>query len=162
MNSSLYIITGLLLVLSLVKSKKKTMMALKKAWKSFENIMPQFLGIIILVGLMMSVFDAQIISKVIGNQSGVLGTFIAAIVGSITLIPGFVAFPTAKILIDNGAGIMQIGAFVSSLMMVGIMTYPVESKYFGKKLTLLRNGLAFVFTFFVAFVIGKVAGGVWF
>ena len=51
---------------------------------------------------------------------------------------------------------MQIGAFVSSLMMVGIVTMPVEIKYFGKKLTLLRNGLAFSFSFVVALFIGWV------
>jgi hypothetical protein len=27
---------------------------------------------------------------------------------------------------------MQIGAFVSALMMVGVVTMPVEMKYFGK------------------------------
>ena len=53
---------------------------------------------------------------------------------------------------------MQLGAFISSLMMVGVVTAPVEIKYFGKKFTLLRNLLAFAFSFVVAFVIGKVMG----
>lgn len=47
-------------------------------------------------------------------------------------------------------------------MMVGVMTMPVEIKYFGKRLTIQRNLLAFGFSFVVAFIIGKVAGGVWF
>lgn len=55
---------------------------------------------------------------------------------------------------------MQIGAFVSTLMMVGVVTAPVEIKYFGKRLTVARNVLAFLFSFIVAFVIGKVVGGV--
>lgn len=59
-------------------------------------------------------------------------------------------------LLQGGAGYMQIGAFVSSLMMVGIVTIPVEIKYFGRKLTLLRNGLAFTFSFVVAGFIGWV------
>jgi len=53
---------------------------------------------------------------------------------------------------------MQIGAFISTLMMVGVVTIPVEIKYFGRKMTLLRNFMAFLFSFFVAYVIGKVAG----
>lgn len=48
---------------------------------------------------------------------------------------------------------MQIGAFISTLMMVGIVTAPVEIKYFGKKLTFLRNVFAFAFSFLVAYVI---------
>ena len=51
---------------------------------------------------------------------------------------------------------MQIAAFVSSLMMVGIVTLPVEIRYFGKRLAIMRNVLAFLFSFIVAFVIGTV------
>ena len=68
------------------------------------------------------------------------------------------AFPTAALLLESGAGYMQIGAFVSSLMMVGVVTIPVEIKYFGKGFTFARNILAFLFSFVVAFVIGKVVG----
>jgi len=55
---------------------------------------------------------------------------------------------------------MQIGAFVSTLMMVGIITMPVEIKYFGKKLTIMRNVLAFIFSFLVAYVISLVVTGI--
>jgi len=158
----MYIIALGLLLISYFKNKKKTKMALKKAWKSFSNILPKFLGVIGLVGIMLAVFDEQVISSLIGAESGVIGTILASAIGAITLIPGFVAFPTAKVLLDNGAGYMQIGVFVSTLMMVGIMTMPVEIEYFGKKVTFIRNGLAFLLSFVVAFFIGKVAGGVWF
>ncbi|NLK06845.1 MAG: permease, partial [Spirochaetales bacterium] len=96
------------------------------------------------------------ILKIIGAESGWLGVVLAAIVGAITLIPGFVAFPTAALLLNGGAGYMQIGAFISTLMMVGIVTLPVEFKYFGKRLAIYRNILAFFFSFLVAFVIGQV------
>ncbi|MCB2294531.1 permease [Clostridium algoriphilum] len=155
-NYILYGITILLLVISYYKDKKKTKMALKKAWKAFENILPEFLGIIMLVGVLLAILNPQVISNMIGNNSGFFGVIIAAIVGSITLIPGFVAFPTAALLLQNGAGYMQIGAFLSTLMMVGVVTIPVEIKYFGKKLTILRNSYAFLFSFIVAYIIGKV------
>jgi len=155
-NYILYGLTILLLVFSYYKNKKKTKMALKKAWKAFENILPEFLTVIMFVGILLAVFNAQLISRVIGSGSGWLGVVIAAAVGAITLIPGFVAFPTAAMLLQNGAGYMQIGAFLSSLMMVGVVTMPVEMKFFGKKLTLLRNLFAFIFSFLVAYIIGKV------
>ncbi len=158
-NAILYGITLLLLGLSFYKDKKKTKMALKKAWKAFENILPEFLTVIMFVGVLLAVLNPEVISKIIGSSSGWYGVIIAAMVGAITLIPGFVAFPTAAMLLQNGAGYMQIGAFVSTLMMVGVVTAPVEMKYFGKRLTILRNLLAFVFSFLVAFVIGKVVTG---
>lgn len=158
MDILLYAITAVLLTFSYFKDKKKTMMSLKKAWKSFENILPQFLVVILLVGVMLAVLDTEVISKVIGSGSGWLGVVLSAVVGAITLIPGFIAFPTAAMLLQGGAGYMQIGAFISTLMMVGIVTIPVEMKYFGKKLTLLRNMLAFIFSFIVAYIIGLVVG----
>ncbi len=51
---------------------------------------------------------------------------------------------------------MQIGVFISTLMMVGVATLPVEIQYFGKRLARYRNTLAFIFSFIVAYVIGKV------
>lgn len=157
-NYLLYGITILLTVISFYKDRKKTKMALKKAWKAFENILPEFLSVIVLIGIVLAFLNPEIVSKIIGKQSGWLGVLLAAVVGSITLIPGFVAFPMAAMVLKNGAGLMQIGAFVSTLMMVGVVTLPLEIKYFGRKLALWRNGLAFVFSFFVAYVINKVVG----
>jgi uncharacterized membrane protein YraQ (UPF0718 family) len=154
-----YIFYGLaiiLLILSFIKDKKKTKMALKKAWKAFENILPELLVVILFVGLLLAVLNTETISKTIGSESGWFGVIISAIIGSITLIPGFVAFPMAALLLENGAGYMQIAAFVSTLMMVGIITMPVEIKYFGKRITIIRNILAFLFSFLVASIIGLV------
>lgn len=156
MNIALYVVAGILLVFSFYKDQKKTKMALKKAWKAFENILPEFLVVILLVGLLLAIMNPEMISSIIGDKSGWLGVILAAVIGSITLIPGFVAFPMTALLLDGGAGYMQIGAFISSLMMVGIVTMPVEIKYFGKKLTIYRNFLAFLFSFVVALVIGVV------
>lgn len=151
-----YSLAIILLILSFIKDKKKTKMALKKAWKAFENILPEFLVVILLVGFLLAILNPETISKIIGSESGWVGVILAAIIGSVTLIPGFVAFPTAAILLKNGAGYMQIAAFVSTLMMVGIVTMPVEIKYFGKKISFMRNLLAFFFSFIVALIIGVV------
>lgn len=79
---------------------------------------------------------------------------IAGLIGSITLIPAFVAFPLAAALLENGAGIVQIATFVSTLMMVGIVTIPMEARTFGKKITTIRNSMAFVLSFVVAILMG--------
>ena len=118
-----------LLTFSFMKDKRKTLMALKKAWKSFGNILPQFLSILVIIGIMLAVLSPEVISGLIGEKSGWWGMLMASIVGSITLIPGFVAFPLASALLNSGAGFMQIAVFISTLMMVGIVTIPLEIKY---------------------------------
>lgn len=152
----LYLLAFVFLIFSFIKDKNKTKKALKKAWKAFENILPQFLSILIIIGIMLVTLTPEMISKLIGYQSSWRGMLLAAIVGSITLIPGFVAFPLASALLKSGAGYMQIAVFISTLMMVGIVTIPLEIKYFGRKLTILRNTMAFIFSFVVAGVMGVV------
>ena len=156
MNVILYAVTGILLILSFMRDRNKTKKALMKAWKALSNILPQFLVVILLVGVLLTLMDSETILRIIGSDSGWLGVVLAAVVGAITLIPGFVAFPTAAMLLQGGAGYMQIAAFISTLMMVGVVTLPVEIQYFGKRLALYRNVLAFVFSFLVAYVIGYV------
>lgn len=154
----IYALAIILLAVSFFKDRQKTFQALKKAWKAFENILPQFLAILLLIGLLLAVLQPETISAIIGGQSGWVGILLAALIGSITLIPGFVAFPLAAALLRNGAGLAQIAVFISTLMMVGVVTMPAEMKYFGKRATLTRNGLAFIFSVLVALVIGGVLG----
>ena len=152
----LYGLAGTGLAISFFKDRSKTKMALIKAWKAFENILPQFLSILIIIGLVLAILSPETITKLLGTNSGIWGVAAASVIGSITLIPGFVAFPLAAALLKNGAGYMQIAAFVSTLMMVGIVTMPLEIKTFGKRATITRNAAAFLFSLIAAFVIGMV------
>lgn len=152
----LYFLAAVGLAASFLRDRAKTRQALKKAWKSFENILPQFSAVLLLIGLALAVLSPETISLLLGEKSGAWGLFAASILGSVTLIPGFVAFPLAAALLQNGAGYMQIAAFVSTLTMVGVVTMPLEMQTFGRKLTLLRNAAAFVFSVLAALVIGAV------
>ena len=142
------------LTVSFFKDKQKTKMAVKKAWKAFENILPQFLAILVIIGLALAILSPETITRLLGANSGIWGVLVASFIGSITLIPGFVAFPLAAALLKSGAGYMQIAAFVSTLMMVGIVTMPLEIKTFGKRATLVRNLSAYAFSLIAALVIG--------
>ena len=152
----LYALAIVGLVLSFFKDRQKTRMALKKAWKSFENILPQLLTIFLIIGFALAIFPPETIRKLLGSDSGFLGVLAAAVIGSITLMPGFVAFPLAAALLKSGAGYMQLAAFVSTLMMVGVITIPIERKTFGLRATLTRNGAAFLYSFLVAAVMGVI------
>lgn len=66
------------------------------------------------------------------------------------------AFPLASSLLSAGAGYGQIAMFVTTLMMVGIVTIPVEKMYFGSMTTYKRNVLALVFSVVVAIIIGGI------
>jgi len=157
-NYALYLLAVIFLMVSYKRDKKKTKMALKKAWKSFENILPQILTILAFLGMVLALLSPDVISHLLGQKAGWQGMIIASIIGSITLMPAFIAFPIAAMLLKNGAGLVQLAVFVSTLTMVGIVTLPLEMKYFGKKISIMRNMFAYLFSFIVALVIGVVLG----
>lgn len=152
----LYIIAFVLLLISYKKDKKKTKKALLKGWKSIENILPQFLGIILVVGLTLAILKPETISSIIGSNSGIFGVFLSVVLGSIAMMPTFVAFSTGNMLLQNGAGIAQVAALISTLTLIGIITIPLETKYIGKRAAIYRNILAFVFSIIVAFFVEVV------
>jgi len=153
-----YILAATALILSFIKDKGKTKTALTRAYNSFSAILPDFACVLALVGILLTYLSPQIIIKLLGEKTGFLGMFLSSLAGSITLIPGFIAFPLAKSVMERGAGTMQVAVFVSTLMMVGFVTAPLEIKYFGRKETVLRNGLSYIYSFIAAFIIGMVVG----
>lgn len=152
----LYSLAIILLIISFIKDKSKTKEAIILGLKSFENILPQFLCIIISVGILLSFFTTDTISKILGNSSGFWGIILADIIGAIAMMPTFVAFSLGNTLLLNGAGYSQVGALVSSLVLIGLMTFPLESKYIGKRAALLRNLIAFLFSIIVGIILGRI------
>jgi len=149
----LFIVTFLLLALSWSRDKQKTKKALKIAWKSFSNLLPTMLGIVGMMGLVLAVLPPEVIKTIFSDRS-IPGLILVSLVGSITLMPAFVAFPLAGSLLKAGASVTAVACFITTLMMVGIITAPAEIKYFGKPFTLSRNVLGFGF----ALVIGLLMG----
>jgi len=154
----LYVVTGVALGVSLVVSREKTLRALKVSCKRLVEILPAFLFMLILVSVVLFVVPDEIISSCIGTDNKITGVLIASFIGSITLMPGFIAYPLAGILLDKGAYYMVLSAFTTTLMMVGIVTFPIEKKYFGTKVTLIRNAISLLIALTISVITGFFFG----
>jgi len=142
------------LVLSLAVDQRKTFEGIKRGLKMFLNLLPALLIVLILVSVFLYLVPDKTIIKLLGAKSGVVGVAVAAAVGSIALIPAFIAFPLAKILLVKGVSYTVVAVFITTLIMVGVLTLPVEFKYFGKKAAIMRN----VLSFFGAIIVGLLIG----
>ena len=96
----------------------------------------------------------EIIVKYLGEDAGLAGYLFAAVAGSVALIPGFIAFPLAGVLVKTGVGYPVIAVFITTLMMVGILTLPVEIKFFGTRVSLIRNAFYLAGALIIGFLIG--------
>ncbi len=145
----LWIIAGVALLASLLADRRKTLAAIVKGLRIFWSIFPLLCGVLALVSLTLAAVTPEMLRPALSGSGP--GPFFAAIgIGSIALIPGFIAYPLAGILRQNGASTPVLAAFITSLMMVGVLTLPVEARFFGWRVALQRNGLALVGTLVVA------------
>ncbi|MEC9484846.1 MAG: permease [Candidatus Izemoplasma sp.] len=149
----IYGIAIILLVISFIKDKQKTALAIKKGYKKFMKILPVLLPLFLLIGIILTVITPVFITRVLGEESGFLGYVIGLTLGSITFMSPFVAYPLGAELIEQGAALPQIAGFLVTLMSVGIVYYAMESKYFNKKAAIYRNVISFIGAIVVVLVV---------
>ncbi len=143
-------------LIALLKDKEKAKKSLLVAGKSFIRILPMMFIIIIVIGLLLGFVPPEQISKFIGKQSGIWGVLLVGIVGTFMFIPALLSFPLAASLLESGASVTAVAAFITTLTMIGVVTLPLEIKELGKKMALLRNGLSFVIAIIIAFIMGAI------
>lgn len=156
----LYMLTGLALLIFFITNREKSSMAIKIAVKRFLNILPPFLIMLVLVSVILFLVPDKVILNYLGIKNKFVGLIFASVLGSITLMPGFIAFPLCGILLKKGVLYMVLSAFTTTLMMVGILTFPIEKEYFGVKVTAIRNVISFFITIIVALMTGIFFGEV--
>jgi uncharacterized membrane protein YraQ (UPF0718 family) len=146
--------TGTLLLLSFLVDRGKTATGLKRGMRMFLNILPTLLNVLILVSVFLYIVPNHVLTAWLGWGTGWAGITGAALLGSISLIPGFIAFPLGAILVRSGISYQVVAVFITTLMMVGILTLPLEAKYFGWKVSILRNALSFCGALLVGLLMG--------
>ncbi len=138
------ILTAVLTLISFVFDKKKTLKGIKKGIMMFLKILPTLLSVIILVSVVLYFVSDEVLMEYLGKDAGLGAYLSAAIIGSVSIIPGFIAYPLASILLKTGVSLSVLSVFITTLKMVGILTIPIEAKFFGLKTAIIRNALSFV------------------
>lgn len=145
-----------LMAFSLIKGKDKTVKAMKRSKAMMGSMMGQIVAIIFLIGLVLAFVPTETIRTVLGSDTPLRSTLLGAAIGSVTLIPAFVAFPLIGSMISAGADIVPAVAFLTTLTMVGVVTFPLEQREFGRKFAISRNVLSFVLAMGIALVMGVI------
>lgn len=152
----LWVSTVICFVVFLKKDKRKTLDSMKMARGLMKGMIGEIFAILLLIGLILTFIPPETIKVLLGKSNVYVSTAMSALVGSITLIPAFVAFPLVGSLVDAGASLVPAAAFLTTLTMVGIVTFPLEKEEFGLKFTVARNILSFVFAIIIALVMGVI------
>ena len=155
-TKALWIITIIAFIISIVKDKDKTLGSMKMARGMMGNMLGEIIGILFLIGLILTFIPPETIRELASKSNTLISTVVSAFLGSITLIPAFVAFPLVGSLVDAGISIVPAVAFLTTLTMVGLVTFPLERDEFGSKFTIIRNSFSFVFAIIISLLMGVI------
>jgi uncharacterized membrane protein YraQ (UPF0718 family) len=128
------------------------MKGVKKGVTMFLNLFPLLLLMLALISVILFLIPNETLIRYMGKGSGIEGWAIAALLGSVALIPGFIAYPLCGILIKSGVAYTTIAVFITTLTMVGIITLPLEAKFFGWKTSIIRNTFSFIAALLIGFI----------
>lgn len=151
-------VAAVLLILSAVANRHKTVAALKVAWNRFWGILPLFLALLAAASFVLAAVPQSIYERYLSSDSPWFGTLAAGVLGSVSILPGFVAFPLAAMLVERGVARVTVSLFTTTLMMVGVLTLPIEMRYLGRRIAILRNVFALLTAMAVALVTGLYFG----
>lgn len=154
----LYAGTLVLLAVSALADRRKTVQAARIALRRFLDVAPAFLLMLVLMSLLLGLVPERVMMALFGKDNRWLAMSSAVVIGSVSIVPGFIAFPLCGLLLQQGALYMVLSAFSTTLMMVGTATFPLEQKYLGTRLALARNAAALLIALAVAVATGFVFG----
>jgi len=156
--TTLYLTVAAALLVSLCFSREKTVKAIVSGGRKLWKITPPFISVLLGISVVLSLIPHQMISERLGGSGNITGLLTASLLGSITFMPGPVVFPLCRILVNEGVAYSVIAAFSTTLMMVGILTFPMEKSFFGWKFALLRNLISYFTGLLIALVFSLAQG----
>jgi len=142
------------LAFSLIKSRARTGKALRMSLRMGRGMAGELIALLGLIALVLAYLPQERIAQILGEGKGLLAAVNGALIGSITILPGVIAFPLAKQLNQTGASLPAVAAFITTLTMVGLVTAPIEKRHFGTRYTILRNSISFLFALVIAAIMG--------
>ena len=136
---------------------------MEKALMAFGNTLyylREMLIIMPIVFLLTALIDVWIskdmIIKGLGEKSGIRGSIVALILGSISAGPIYAAFPLVKTLLKKGASVSSVVVILSSWAVVKIPMLANESKFLGLEFMVYRWIFTVISIIIMGYLISKI------
>jgi uncharacterized membrane protein YraQ (UPF0718 family) len=141
----LSLVAGVLAVIALNRGGTALAIGgLKSGGNLLLRVAPLLMAAFLTAGLVQSLVDKGMVTRWLGSESGWQGIALACLGGA--LIPGgpYVYYPIAGVLLNTGAGIGVLVAFVSAKNLWSVSRIPMELALLGSELTFVRYALTFL------------------
>ncbi len=125
--------------------------SLKKTARTFVNLLPIIMAMLLLTSLAVTVFPGQISAGLFGG-SGTLDALIGASVGSVAAGHPLASYLLGGELLKGGVSLIAVTAFIVSWVTVGVVQLPAEALMLGTRFAIYRNVICFFSAVAIAFL----------
>ena len=123
----------------------------RKTTRTFINVLPIIVGMILMTSLVVTVFPEQISSGLFGNGD-ILDTLLGASIGSIAAGHPLASYLLGGELLRGGVGLIAVTALLVTWVTVGIVQLPAEALMLGARFAVYRNIISFAAATAIAFL----------
>ena len=119
--------------------------------KSFRQILPIILGVVMLVSLSISLIPKSFYTKIFTGNN-IIDPLLGSVIGSISAGNPIISYILGGELLEQGVSLIAVTAFILSWVTVGLIQLPAESLMLGKKFAVTRNVISFISSLIIAFL----------
>lgn len=134
-----------LLAVGYSKGEGQHVQGLRSGVKMIVEILPLLMFAFIVAGMVQVLLPQELLSRWIGEESGLKGIFIGTVAGGLTPGGPYVSLPLVAGLLKAGAGIGTVVAFLTAWSLWAVARLPMELGILGWKFTFVRLACTFFF-----------------
>ena len=124
-------------------------MSFYRAFKSLGAAIPTLLGVVLLLGLFLTLVSKQFIASVFTGDL-LRDTVIGSAMGSIAAGNAVNSYIIGGELMNEGVSLFAITAFIVTWVTVAVTQFPAEAAILGKRFAVIRNSLSFFLAILVS------------
>ena len=117
--------------------------ALKRSGMQIVNMLPIFVGVVLLIGLLKTFISKDLLSSIFSGNA-LLDTLFGTGLGSILAGNPLNSYVIGGEMLEQGVSLFAMTAFITAWVIIGLVLLPAEMAALGKKFALIRNALAMV------------------
>lgn len=123
----------------------------KKTIRTFINVLPIIVGMMLATSLVVTMFPEQISAGLFGNGE-IFDTLLGASIGSIAAGHPLASYLLGGELLGGGVSLIAVTALVVTWVTVGIVQLPAEALMLGARFAVYRNIISFIAAIGIAFL----------
>ena len=146
---------GLIYLILFIMSTEKAALSVKNSGYYIKEMLMIMPVVFLLTSLIEAWVPKKMIMENLGDESGLKGSLISILLGSISAGPIYAAFPVCKTLLKKGASISNIVVILSAWAVIKVPMLANEAKFLSPKFMATRWVLTTIAILVMGYIISK-------